>query len=107
MEHTHTVNGTAATGGSHSHNVGRDRDCASGSANWSVHTAGVSGAKGTSPTSTHDGHTHTVSGTAESNGAHTHTLSGTATSTGVSGTNANMPPYLSVHMWERTAYEDL
>lgn len=101
--HTHTVNGTAATGGSHSHNVGRDRDCASGSANWSVHTAGVSGAKGTSPTSTHDGHTHTVTGTAESNGAHTHTLSGTATSTGVSGTNANMPPYLSVHMWERIA----
>ena len=30
-------------------------------------------------------------------------ISGTATTTGVSGTNANMPPYLSVHMWERTA----
>lgn len=101
--HTHTVSGTSETGGSHSHNVGRDRDCASGSANWSVHTAGTSGAGGTSPTSTHNGHTHNVSGTAASDGAHTHTLSGTATSTGVSGTNANMPPYLSVHMWERTA----
>ena len=129
--HEHTINGTAATGGSHSHNVGRDRDCASGSANWSVHVAGVSGAKGTSPTSTHDGHTHTVTGTAASNGAHTHTVSGTAASngahthsvtgtaasngnhthtvsgtadaTGVSGTDANLPPYLAVYMWARVS----
>lgn len=129
--HTHTVSGTAETGGSHSHNVGRDRDCASGSANWSVHTAGTSGAGATSPTSNHAGHTHNVSGTAASNGAHTHTVSGTAasngahthtlsgsatdggahthsltgtaTSSGVDGTGKNMPPYLAVYMWQRIA----
>lgn len=34
-------------------------------------------------------------------GAHTHTP--TIASTGVSATNANMPPYLGVYMWKRTA----
>lgn len=34
-------------------------------------------------------------------GAHTHTP--TIDSTGVSATNANMPPYLGVYMWKRTA----
>ena len=36
-----------------------------------------------------------------SDGAHTHTP--TIDSTGVSATNANMPPYLGVYMWKRTA----
>ena len=34
---------------------------------------------------------------------HTHTLSGTTASTGSSGTDANLPPYLVVYMWQRTA----
>ena len=81
VSHTHTMQ----SAGSHTHNIGRDRDCASGSANWSVHTAGTSGAGATSPTSSAGGHTHTID------------------TTGTSGTNANMPPYLAVYMWERTA----
>ena len=36
-------------------------------------------------------------------GAHTHTLSGNTDSTGSSGTNANLPPYIVVKMWQRTA----
>ena len=39
----------------------------------------------------------------QSNGAHTHTLSGSTSSTGSSGTNANLPPYIVVKMWQRTA----
>ena len=34
-------------------------------------------------------------------GAHTHTV--TVDSTGSSATNANLPPYLAVYMWKRTA----
>jgi hypothetical protein len=35
--------------------------------------------------------------------SHTHTLSGNTASTGSSGTNANLPPYIVVKMWRRTA----
>ena len=48
-------------------------------------------------------HTHTVSGTAASAGSHNHTYSGTTASTGSSGAGANMPPYLTVYVWKRTA----
>jgi len=34
-------------------------------------------------------------------GAHTHSV--TVNSTGSSGTNANLPPYITVYMWKRTA----
>lgn len=39
--------------------------------------------------------------TTGSAGAHTHTF--TTGSTGSSGTNANLPPYITVYMWKRTA----
>lgn len=51
-------------------------------------------------------HSHTYSGTTSSQDlAHTHTVSvsGTTASTGSSGTNANLPPYITVYMWKRTA----
>ena len=35
--------------------------------------------------------------------AHTHTVSGSTASAGVSVTNANIQPYITVHMWKRTA----
>lgn len=78
-------------------------------------------------TSTDSGHTHTYSGSVESTGqfqysaggglpgtgrplnAGSTTASGTASITttvataGVSGTNANLQPYIVVYMWERTA----
>ena len=34
---------------------------------------------------------------------HTHSVSGTTASTGSSGTGANLPPYIAVYMWNRTA----
>ena len=35
--------------------------------------------------------------------SHSHTFSGTTASTGSSGTNANLPPYITVAMWKRTS----
>lgn len=44
-------------------------------------------------------HTHTV--TVNSAGAHTHTV--TVNNTGASQSHNNMPPYLSIYIWKRTA----
>jgi hypothetical protein len=50
------------------------------------------------------GHTHDLSGTTSGvSVTHTHAISGTTNSTGSSGTNANLPPYIVVYMWQRTA----
>jgi len=82
--HSHTI--TVNNGGAHSH---------------------------TASASTTGAHTHTVSGTAASAGAHTHTMTVgsagahthtiTVANTGGSQAHSNMPPYLAVNMWRRTA----
>lgn len=82
--HSHTI--TVNNGGSHSHTA----------------SAATTGA-----------HTHSVSGTAASAGAHTHTMtigsagahthSVTVANTGGGQAHNNMPPYLAVNMWRRTA----
>lgn len=82
--HSHTI--TVNNGGAHSH---------------------------TASSSTTGAHTHSVSGTAASAGAHTHTMtvnsagahthSVTVANTGGSQAHENMPPYLAVNMWRRTA----
>lgn len=47
------------------------------------------------------GGNHTHSGSANSNGAHTHST--TVTSAGEDGIGKNMPAYISVNIWRRTA----
>lgn len=51
------------------------------------------------------GKTVTISGTTGSESAHTHSVSGNTGYAGTSGNTdgANMPPFLTVYMWKRTA----
>jgi len=84
VAHTHTYSGSTSTTGAHSHTVPTGSNTSAGAY---VHEAAV--AFGSESTSTA--------------GDHAHTFSGTTASTGSSGTNANLPPYITVAMWKRTA----
>jgi hypothetical protein len=92
VSHTHYVNLTAASAGAHTHKIRCDQDAqytSSGTRSWSVHKAET-------------GAGNTV-GITDSKGAHTHAVQGDANWSGVSGTNANLPPYKAYYIWERTA----
>ena len=90
--HTHTVSGTAASKGAHTHKINCDLDAnytTSGTRSWSVHKAATGASSSV--------------GSTTSTGAHTHTVSGTAASAGGSGAHENMPPYIVAYCWRRTA----
>lgn len=127
--HTHTTSGTAASAGAHTHGMGNVWSSGTGSSNAymqssnrtlttrntasaGAHTHTVSGTAASAGAHTHTvsgtaasagAHTHTTSGTAASAGAHTHTVTATAAKTGVAAAGKNMPPYLAVYVWKRTA----
>jgi hypothetical protein len=82
VSHTHTFTGSALP--THSHNIG---NTGSGIGNAGGGNASVIGAPQTVPT------------TAVSGG----TPAGTNSTEGVSGTDANLQPYIVVYMWQRTA----
>jgi len=87
VSHTHTFTGTALAG--HTHQVGSRDSTANdggGSAQEFVNDYGTG--SGTPAT------TSSVSGG---------TPAGTISTTGLSGTNANYQPYITVYMWKRTA----
>ena len=101
----------AITGGAHTHDVGY-RSVYSGGSNYSaLTTAGTATATASaaakSNTHKHNlpAHSHTVSGSTANESAHTHSVSGNTDYAGTSGnaTGANMPPYLAVYVWQRTA----
>ena len=90
VSHTHTYSGTTGSVGDHQHSAPSGFVNAFGS--------GSSGTRGTymsSNTGTRD--------LTEGAGGHDHSFSGTTASTGSSATNANLPPYIVVYMWRRTA----
>ncbi len=101
QEHSHSIpalTGSTSSAGSHSHSVGVDKDVAVSSSKtaWSAHDAGMSGAGGSVSTSSAGNHTHTVTTNASTTGS-----AGNGASAGA--TDGNMPPYLVVYMWKRTA----
>ncbi|MGI6256594.1 MAG: phage baseplate protein [Anaerovoracaceae bacterium] len=99
--HTHSVSGTAASAGAHTHSM--NNIWSNGSGSSSAYTMSSSRTLTTRSTASAGAHTHSVSGTAASAGAHTHSVTGTAAANGVDATGKNMPPYLSVYVWKRTA----
>jgi microcystin-dependent protein len=87
VAHTHTVSATTSSDGSHTHSINYKNSGAIGAADAFLRSSDTTGA----------GDQFMASG-----GAHTHTATGTAASTGVSGTGANLPPYLAIHFVIKT-----
>jgi len=88
VSHNHTFSGSTDGVGDHAHTI----------------PYGTSGASGTEMVNG-DADNNNYIGTKPTNaaGAHSHTYSGTTTTQGSSATNANLPPYITVYMWKRTA----
>jgi len=87
VSHTHTFTGTALAG--HAHTTSLPTVWSNGG------SGGVTFASGTAVAgSGYDGVSNSVSAG---------TPAGTNSTTGVSGTNANLQPYVVVYMWQRTA----
>ena len=112
--HTHGATSTVSDPGhvhGFSYNVGSGAPADAHPYNFNTSTKNTASATTGITVSTSIGgasndHSHTYSGTTSSQDlAHTHTVtvSGTTASTGSSGTNANLPPYITVKMWKRTA----
>ncbi len=87
VSHTHSFSASTSENGAHTH--------AFQAGDGTVNVGSISGRGLTNDD-------ETTFNTASA-GAHTHTVSGTTGSTGSSGTNANLPPYIVVRMWKRTA----
>jgi hypothetical protein len=104
VSHTHTFSATSGAAGSHTHGA------------WSEGTSTASsprlwGNGSATAVSAHSniagGYRTTLAGAGVDGLStapdHNHTVSGTTASTGVSGTNANVQPYITVYMWKRVS----
>jgi len=98
--HTHSVSGTTSgQSADHTHDVNADSGIPGG-ANWQ------GGFRQPSPiptSGTSNDHTHTFSATSSGVSVdHNHTFTTAAASSG-SQTTGNLPPYIAVYIWQRTA----
>lgn len=104
--HTHTVSGSAASAGNHNHSYNGwywiNGSVLPASSKYTFMSHYRTSDPTQVPPSQNAGgaHTHSISGTAASNGAHVHTA--TAANTG-SGNGGNLPPYMTTYFWLRTA----
>lgn len=87
-KHSHSVSGTAASAGAHTHKLGRNQNTI------------ASGSKYDRP---NDADEPDKGYTSTSAGAHTHSVTGTAASSGSGGAHNNLQPYITCYMWKRTA----
>ena len=96
VSHTHT--GTTSSVGNHSHGI-------SGNAGGAIQILPTqSGAvAGIGPGSPAGNYAYQYGGVDIIQGAGSHNHTFTTDATGSSGTNANLPPYITVYMWKRTA----
>lgn len=129
--HRHSVSITSGSGTSHSHGAGtlkgttpkltanlstfvrssttmssyKGTITSSSSANYDYLRQSTGGTIGRGAPEIDEGKTVNVSGTTGSESAHTHSVSGNTGYAGTSGNTdgANMPPFLTVYMWKRTA----
>jgi hypothetical protein len=116
VSHAHAYSSTTGSGGQHAHGIGSNNGNNGGT--WGYYdwtsAAGYPGAKswnwngsggglgyGANATTGNTGTTYAIN--ASSGDSHTHSVSGTTAAVGSSGTDANLPPYLVVYMWQRTA----
>jgi len=116
VSHTHTFSATTGSAGQHYHGFGYNTGDNSGwfgYGSWSqangfpggnsVNWNGSGGGTGY-PGQQTSGNMQTTGAISWAGGeAHTHSVSGSVGTTGLSGTNANLQPYVVVYMWNRTA----
>lgn len=129
--HRHSVSITSGSGTSHSHGAGtlkgttpkltanlstfirssttmssyKGTITSSSSANYDYLRQSTGGSIGRGAPEIDAGKTVDISGNTGNESAHTHSVSGNTGYAGTSGntTGANMPPFLTVYMWKRTA----
>lgn len=96
VSHSHDVSGTAVSAGNHNHTLQGANISTTSDIGILAGSNGLVGAY-------NRGVYGQVAGYVGTGGAHTHPVTGTALTRGTDGTYANLQPYVTVFIWQRTA----